>query len=165
MATTTQDLVIKRVFDAPLKLVWKAWVEPEMIKQWWGPDMFTCPFAKIDFRVGGTSLVCMRAPKEFGGQDMYSTWKYTNIVPMERIEYIHNLADKDGNTIDPKSLGMPADFPQNLLNAIVFEDLGNGKTKVTVTEYNWPVGEMMRMSQVGMEQCLTKMATILEEQR
>ncbi|HEY4612836.1 MAG TPA: SRPBCC domain-containing protein [Bacteroidota bacterium] len=165
MATTTKDLVITRVFDAPLPLVWKAWVDPEMIKQWWGPDLFTCPFAKIDFRVGGTSLVCMRAPKEFGGQDMYSTWKYTNIVPLERIEYIHNLADKDGNTLDPASIGMPADFPQNLLNAITFEDLGNGKTKVTVTEYNWPVGQMMKMSEVGKEQCLNKMATILEEQR
>lgn len=34
----------------------------------------------------------MRAPKEFGGQDMYSTWAYTKIVPLSRFEYIHNLS-------------------------------------------------------------------------
>jgi hypothetical protein len=33
--------------------------------------------AEMDFRVGGASLVCMRAPAEYGGQDMYHTWTYT----------------------------------------------------------------------------------------
>lgn len=105
MNTTTnikkKDLVITRVIAAPVELVWKAWTEPERVMQWWGPDGFTSPSAKIDLREGGTTLVCMRAPEEFGGQDMYSTWAYKKIVPMQRIEYIHNLADKDGNKIDP----------------------------------------------------------------
>ena len=156
-----RDLVFTRVFDAPIDLVWKAWTDPQRVMKWWGPEGFSCPVAKIDFRKGGTSLVCMRAPKEFGGQDLYSTWKYQKIVPMERIEYIHNLADKDGNKIDPASIGMPADFPQDLRNLVTFKDLGKGRTKLTVTEYDWPVGEMMKMSKMGMEQCLNKMAAIL----
>lgn len=114
----------------------------------------------MDCREGGTSLVRMRAPKEFGGQDMYSTWEYQNIVPMERIEYIHNLADKDGNTIDPALIGMPADFPQDLRNTVAFKAVCHNKTEITVTEYDWPVGHMMEMSKMGMEQCLDKMAAI-----
>ena len=133
----TRDLVFTRVFDAPIEQVWKAWVEPEVIMQWWGPEGFTSPSARMDFRERGTSLVCMRAPKEFGGQDMYSTWEYRKIVPMERIEYIHNLADKDGNKIDPTSIGMPADFPQDLRNRVTFKDVGDAKTELTVTEYDW----------------------------
>ena len=39
----------------------------------WGPNGFTSPCAEIDFREGGISLVCMRAPEEMGGQDLYST--------------------------------------------------------------------------------------------
>ena len=39
-----------------------------------GPDCFMCPSAELDFRVGVTSVVCMRAPKEFDGQNMYSAW-------------------------------------------------------------------------------------------
>ena len=151
------DLVITRVFDAPIELVWRAWTEPEHVMQWWGPTYFTCPSAEIDFREGGTSLVCMRAPKEFGGQDMYSTWAYIKIVPLERIEYIHNLADKDGNKVDPVDMGLPADFPQDQRHVVTFKALSDNRTELTVTEYSWTVGHMMEMSQMGMEQCLDKM--------
>lgn len=154
------DLIIKRIFDAPLELVWKAWTDPQHVMRWWGPDRFTCPSCKMDFREGGTTLVCMRAPKEFGGQDMYSTWAYTKIVPMQRIEYIHNLADAQGNKVDPAKLGMPPDFPQDQLHVIAFKDLGNGRTELTITEYGWTVGQMLKFSEIGMNQCLDKMAAI-----
>ena len=55
------NLVVTRVFDAPAENVWRAWSDAEMVKLWWGPTGFTCPFARIDFREGATSLVCMRA--------------------------------------------------------------------------------------------------------
>jgi uncharacterized protein YndB with AHSA1/START domain len=151
------DLVINRVIDAPIEQVWEAWVDPALVKQWWGPDGFTCPLAEIDFRIGGTSLVCMSSP-EFG--DQYSTWHYTNIVPGQQIEYIHNLVDKDGKKIDPASIGMPPDFPQDMLNLVVFKDLGDGRTELTITEYDWTVGHMMEMSRLGMQQCLAKMNAI-----
>ena len=119
-----------RVFsDAPVELVWKAWTDPEYVMRWWGPDYFTSPSAKIDFREGGTSLVCMRAPKDFGGQDMYSTWVYQKIVPMERIEFIQNLADENGNLIDPAMLGMPPEFPRDTRTVVTFKDLGMAKLK------------------------------------
>lgn len=156
-----KNLVFTRVFDAPIELVWKAWTDPKLVKQWWGPNGFTSPSAKIDLRKGGTSLVCMRAPKELGGQDMYSTWTYTKIAPRKCIEYIHNLADKNGNKVDPVKMGMPADFPQYLRNLVAFKDMGGGKTELTVTEYEWPIGQMMEMSRMGMEQCLDKMAKAL----
>ncbi len=152
-----RDLVVTRVFDAPVEQVWKAWSDPEHVMRWWGPSGFTSPVAKMNFREGGTSLVCMSSP-EYG--DQYSTWQYRKIVPMQRIEYIHNLADKDGNKIDPTSIGMPADFPQDLRNLVTFKDLGDGKTELTVTEYNWTVGQLMEMSKMGLEQCLNKMAAI-----
>jgi uncharacterized protein YndB with AHSA1/START domain len=106
----------------------------------------------------------MRAPKELGGQDSYSTWTYTEIVPMKRIEYTHNLAGKDGHKADPVKMGMPPDFPQDQRHVVTFRDLGNEKTKVTVTEYGWPVGQMMKWSKMGMEQCLDKMAEALATQ-
>ena len=164
MADTTKsvkkrDLVVTRVFDAPVERVWKAWSDTEHVMRWWGPNGFTSPVAKIDFREGGTSLVCMRSP-EYG--DLYSTWRYREIVPMKRIEYIHNLADKDGNKADPVKMGMPPDFPQDQRHVVTFKDLGDGKTELTVTEHDWTVGQMMEMSKMGMEQCLNKMAASLK---
>lgn len=154
-----QNLVITRTFDAPLAQLWNAWVDPDIIQQWWGPDGFSCPLANIDFREGGTSLVCMTSP-DFG--EHYSTWDYTKIVPMERIELIHNLADKNGNKINPVDVGMPEDFPVDQLQVFSFKALGENRTEVTVTEHGWTVGQMMDMSRMGMEQCLSKIARVVE---
>jgi len=159
----TRDLVVTRVFAAPVDLVWKAWTDPEYVMRWWGPDYFTSPSAKMDFREGGKSLVCMRAPEDFGGQDMYSTWVYQKIVPMERIEFIQNLADKDGNQIDPTQIGMPPEFPRDLRTVVTFKDLGKGKTEMTVTEYNMPTAEteLGKNAELGLNQSLDKMVVSL----
>src|SRR5262245_20396511 len=113
-----RDLVITHIFDVPVERVWKAWTDPEQVMLWWGPNGFTSPVAKIDFREGGTSLVCMRAQKEFGGQDMYNTWTYKKIVPMREIEYILHFADHDGKRVDPVMMGLPADMPQEVRNVV-----------------------------------------------
>ena len=55
-----RELVIMREFNAPRELVWRAFTEPEQIKKWWGPKAFTAPVVKIDLRVGGEYLFCMR---------------------------------------------------------------------------------------------------------
>jgi uncharacterized protein YndB with AHSA1/START domain len=152
-----RDLVVTRLFTAPLALVWRAWSDPAYVMQWWGPDGFTCPLAQIDFREGATSLVCMRSP-EHG--DYYSTWRYERVAPMREIAYIHNLADRDGNTVDPVIVGMPPGFPQDQRHVVTFDDVGNGQTELTVTEHDWPVGHMMDLSELGLNQCLDKMAAI-----
>ena len=151
------DLVITRVFDAPIERVWKAWTDAEDVMLWWGPTGFTAPLARMDVREGGTSLVCMSSP-DFGTH--YSTWEYQEIVPMTRIEYIHNLADETGNKIDPATVGMPPDFPQDQRHVVTFKALDSNKTELTVTEYGWTADQMMEMSKMGMEQCLDKMAAI-----
>lgn len=152
-----QDLVVTHLFDVPVQQAWEAWVDPRLVKQWWGPDGFTCPLAQIDFRVGGTSLVCMSSP-QFG--DHYSTWHYREIVPLKRIVYIQNLTDPGGNPIDPTSAGLPADFPQHMLTSLTLRALSDRQTEVTVKEYGWTPGSMMEMSRMGLEQCLDKMASI-----
>ena len=151
------DLTFTRVFDAPIEQVWRAWTDPEYVRQWWGPDGFTAPMARINFREGETSLVCMSSP-QFG--EHYSTWHYQKIVPLERSKYVHNLADKEGNKVDPVAMGMPPDFPQDQRHAVTFKAVDEDKTELTVTEYGWTAGQMMELSRLGMEQCLDKMAAI-----
>jgi uncharacterized protein YndB with AHSA1/START domain len=155
------DLVVTRVFAAPVERVWKAWTDSGLVKQWWGPTGFTCPVARIDFREGATSLVCMRAPKAFGGQDIYNTWTYEKIVPMNRFVYIHRFSDKEANPTDPVKQGLSPEIPREMRIEVSFRELGKDKTEVKVTEYGWPVGPMMEMSRTGLQQCLDKMAALL----
>jgi uncharacterized protein YndB with AHSA1/START domain len=42
----TERMVVTRVFDAPRALVWNAWTGPKYVMQWWGPKVFTAPFAR-----------------------------------------------------------------------------------------------------------------------
>jgi uncharacterized protein YndB with AHSA1/START domain len=158
-----KDIVVTRVFDAPVESVWKAWADPERVMRWWGPAGFTSPSAKMDFREGGTSLVCMRAPKEYGGQDMYNTWAYEKIVPMQRIEFVLNFADEDGKRIDPVTLGLPPDIPQDVRHVVTFKAVGDNKTEMTVTEYGYTSDQTFDLSKAGLEQCLDKMAASFAE--
>jgi uncharacterized protein YndB with AHSA1/START domain len=157
-----RDIVVTRIFDAPVEQVWKAWSHPDDVMQWWGPAGFTCIVAKMDFREGGTSLVGMRAPKEFGGQDLYNTWTYQKIVPMQQFEFIQNFADRDGSTVDPALHGLPPDAPREVRTLVTFKALGSDKTEMTVTEFDWIVGPIMELSTAGLEQCLDKMARIFD---
>ena len=129
------------------------------MKRWWGPKHFSSPVAKIDFRVGGHSLVSMKAPKEMGGQEFYSIWEYVNIVPLNTIEFIQNLADEDGNKTDPKLLGMPADFPLDIRTIVTFKALSGTQTEMTVTEFA-EFGSMSNFAQIGLEQSMDKMLEI-----
>ncbi len=158
----TKNLTVTRTFDAPVESVWKQWSDSDKVRKWWGPKSFTSPLAKMDFREGGVSLVCMRAPKEFGGFDMYNTWTYKKIVPHERIELVLNFSDKDGNKLDPAKIGLPAGIPQDVPHVITFKALGDNKTELTVTEYGYTTDQAVEISKAGLEQCLDKMAESLK---
>ena len=72
-------LNIERTFNAPRALLWQAWTNPEIIRRWWGPRSFTAPYIKIDPRVGGTYLYCMRSSE---GKNYWTTgfiWKSMNL--------------------------------------------------------------------------------------
>jgi uncharacterized protein YndB with AHSA1/START domain len=157
----TQDLLFTRVFDAPVDRVWRAWTESELVMHWWGPTGFSCPAARMDVREGGASLVGMRPPKQFGRQDMFNTWTYTRVVPNERLEYTLHFADKEGRRIDPATLNLPAEMPQEVRHTLVLRSLGEARTEITLTEHDWPMGQMRELSKQGMEQCLDKMAALL----
>jgi uncharacterized protein YndB with AHSA1/START domain len=151
----TQDVLVTRIFEAPVERVWKAWSDSEEVMKWWGPKVFTSPVAKIDFREGGKSLVCMRSPD---GHDMYNTWTYQKIVPNQRIEYIFNFSDKDGNKLDPAQIGMPPGIPKDGHHVVTFKDLGNGKTEMTMVEHGYTSSEVVELSKAGLNECLDKMA-------
>jgi uncharacterized protein YndB with AHSA1/START domain len=158
MSGDPRDLVVTRVFDAPVEQVWRAWSDPEQVKRWWGPTGFTCPRCDMDFREGGTTLVCMRAPEEFGGQDLYNTWTYRKIEPMRRIEFVTAFTDEHGARVEPASLGLPPEIPQDVLSVWTLEAVGEGKTEMIATEFGFTSDNVAELSKVGLEQCLDKMA-------
>lgn len=60
--TPESEIVSSRVVNFPIELVFKAWSEPNHLKNWWGPKGFTNTFTKFDFRVGGKWSFIMHGP-------------------------------------------------------------------------------------------------------
>src|SRR5579859_554021 len=158
---TGQSIVIKRIVDAPLELVWRAWTDPEHVKRWWGPADYVSPVCQIDLREGGKYVFAMLAPPEQGGGVSYTAGVYQKIVPLERLEFTQGLSDKDGNPIDPAQIGMPPDFPREIHTSVVFKRRRD-MTELTITERGWTPGQMMVYSLAGMHQSIDKLADSLD---
>jgi len=46
-------ITITRLFDAPRELVYKAFTDPQLLPQWWGPRRYTTIVDKMEVRRGG----------------------------------------------------------------------------------------------------------------
>jgi uncharacterized protein YndB with AHSA1/START domain len=155
MTPDTVDVVSTREFAAPAAQVWRAWSDADYLTQWWGPTGFTSPSAKLDFRVGGTSLICMRAPAEFGGQDIYTAWTYRRIEPTDLIEYDVRFVDGAGASVPP-----PPGVPDKVPHRVAFTPVAVDRTSVTITEFGYPSEQVRDQSKAGLEQCLDKMTAL-----
>lgn len=83
-ADEARTLAMTRTFRAPRALVWRCFEDPELLRQWWGPEQFTIPKVSIDFRPGGLWHVTMRSPD---GKDFPVDFTFEEIVPPERLVY------------------------------------------------------------------------------
>lgn len=101
-----KELIMERVFDAPRDLVWKAWTDPEMIKEWWGPNDVTIPECEVDLRVGGKIYIMMEAGEAMGpykGTRWPMLGKFTVVEPNTNLSYdvlAWTEGDKEETTID-----------------------------------------------------------------
>ncbi len=148
-----EELTITRVFDAPRDLVWKAWTDPGLIKRWWGPKYFTAPVSKIDLRVGGRYLNCMRGPD---GKDYWSTGVYREIVPGERLVMSDSFADEKGNVVPASHYGMAGDWPLEMLVTVTFEEL-DGRTKMALRHEGIPAGMIRELTGTGWSESFDKL--------
>jgi uncharacterized protein YndB with AHSA1/START domain len=57
-----RTMVLQRVIKAPRQVVWGAWMNPETLPRWWGPEGFSCRTKRIDLRTGGEWVFDMIAP-------------------------------------------------------------------------------------------------------
>jgi len=153
-----ERMVVTRVFDAPRELVWKAWTDPKYIMQWWGPKGFTAPFCKMDFRVGGKLLCCMRSPD---GQEFWNACEYHEIVLHEKIVSLMYFSDPEGNKVEPAQYGIEHEAIDGAYDVVTFEDFGNGQTKLTFTG-NEPMESAKNSGQLeGWNQILDKIAAVV----
>jgi len=114
-----RELTFTRIFDAPRQLVFKAFSDPEQLRQWWGPQGWSMPVCMIDFRPGGDWSYCIRNPS---GEKHWVRARYHKIVPTQEIAFSDVMVDSQGKVIG----GLPEKH-----ETVTFEDLGS-QTRVTM---------------------------------
>lgn len=89
-------LLVNRVLNAPVKLVWEVWTNPDHIKNWWGPDGFSNTIYIMDLQPGGRWELTMHGPD---GTDYKNKSIFKEIIPCEKIVYEHETGPKFTATI------------------------------------------------------------------
>jgi len=150
ITSSDRELVITRLINAPRKMVFKAWTEPELLKQWFAPLPFTTPVAELDVRPDGANLIVMRGPN---GTDMPNRSVYLEVVANERLVFT------DAYT----KAWEPAAKPFMTV-VLTFEDAG-GKIKYTARVLHWTVADRETHEKMGFhqgwDQCADQLAALV----
>ena len=145
-----RELVLTRVIDAPPEKLFRAWTDPELLKQWFAPLPYTTPVAEIDLRPGGANLIVMRGPE---GNDLPNRGVYLEVIPNRRLVFT------DAYT----SAWEPA--PKPFMTVILtFEDAGGG-TRYTARVRHWTVADREAHERMGFHQgwglCTDQLAALV----
>jgi uncharacterized protein YndB with AHSA1/START domain len=127
-------VVMERVFDAPRDLVFRAFADSKLIPQWWGPRKITTRVEKNDVRVGGVWRFICHAPD--GREDTFHG-VYLRIEPPGLISHTFNY--------EPIGPG------HELTETAEFEEISEGKTRVTITSVYNTIEDLEGMVGAGME--------------
>jgi uncharacterized protein YndB with AHSA1/START domain len=106
-----REIVVTRTFNAPARIVFEAWIKPELMKRWWVPksmgiSLLSC---EMDVRVGGRYRFVFGEGMEFFG-------RYTEVIPNSRIVWTNEEGGENGS-----------------VTTVTFEEK-NGETLVVMTE-------------------------------
>jgi uncharacterized protein YndB with AHSA1/START domain len=141
-----QEVVITRVFDAPRDLVFRAFTDPKLVPEWWGPRDLSVVVDVMDVRPGGR----WRFVNEDAAGNTYGFHGvYHDVAPPDRLVYTFEYEGVPGHC---------------LLETVTFEDVDGG-TRVTDRSVYQTVADRDGMVASGMEsgarQSMDRLAELL----
>jgi len=155
----SEKLVIVREFNAPIESVWKAWTVEEHYKKWWGPKGYTCPVCRIDLKVGGKYLFCMRSES---GTEYWTTGEYLEISAPAKLVYTDSFSDENGNPLPPPQNISTNGFPGMIKVTVMLLERG-GKTIMTMIHEGITEDELKQLAEKIWNEAFDKMAASLDE--
>ena len=114
VGTDLPTVQITREFDAPRSKVFRAHTDPDLVRQWLGPRGLEMTVDRWDCRTGGE----YRYIHSRDGEDFAFHGSFHEVRPEELIVQTFTYE------------GMPDSVA---LEKVVFEDLGNGRTRLVAT--------------------------------
>ncbi|MEX0968018.1 MAG: SRPBCC domain-containing protein [Bacteroidia bacterium] len=141
---------VKREFAAPLKNVWAAWTESELLDQWWAPKPYKTKTKSMDFREGGMWLYAMVSPE---GQKHWCRNDYEKISHHKNFNSVDSFCDEEGN--------INTDFPSALWETRF--NASEGSTFVNVQTTYDTLADLEKILEMGVQEGLTAALENLDE--
>lgn len=139
-------LVIERLIDAPVALVFKAWTAPEHLARWLGPKDFTAHSVRMDFRPGGAWSAVIRSPE---GADYPMGGLYRTIDENRHLAFTFRWTGEDG--------------PETLVS-VAFETVG-ARTRLTFAQTPFETVESRDSHAEGWGECLDRLTAYILQNR
>jgi uncharacterized protein YndB with AHSA1/START domain len=128
---TDREIRIERIFDAPIDRVWQAFTDPALVAQWWGRGN-ELVIERMEVRRGGHWRFVEHSADGVDGFE----GRYREVSPHHRLVQTFEWD------------GMPGYVA---VDTAVFEDLGDGRTKLVTTSLFHTTDERDQMLESGME--------------
>ncbi|MDA7414852.1 SRPBCC family protein [Xenophilus arseniciresistens] len=131
------ELSLTRLYDAPPEKLFRAWTDPELLKQWFVPKPWSIARVEHDLRPGGRALVVMQDPD---GNEYPNDGVFLEIVP-NRLLVSTNAFTPGWQPADPQPIKMVA--------IVSFEPEGEGKTRYTARARHWSAADRETHEKMG----------------
>jgi uncharacterized protein YndB with AHSA1/START domain len=145
---STTELSLVRIIDAPPEKVFRAWTEPELLKQWFTPRPWTVSSVQLDVRPGGSNTIVMRGPD---GQEVPNRGVYLEVEKNRRIVFTDAYTEA----------WVPSEKPF-MTGIITFDDEG-GKTRYTARVRHWSAEDRKKHEDMGFHEGWSKATDQLVE--
>lgn len=146
-ADSDLELVLTHEFDAPRALLFRAWTQPHLAAQWWGPQGFTTMCCRMDARPGGAYRLAMRGPD---GVVRTKRGVYREVT-LDRIVFSYAWEDTDGRP------------GHEMLVTVTFEEVGT-RTRLTLRQTGFVAIPERNDHRSGWTSCMQRFAEFLTAQ-
>jgi uncharacterized protein YndB with AHSA1/START domain len=142
--TDALTMSIEAEFDASPERVWQLWADPRQLERWWGPPTYPATFTTHSLAPGSRVEYYMTGPE---GDRPRGYWEIVEVAAPHRLVFRDGFANDDGT---PNS-----DLPSNEAR-VTIDELGAGRTRMSI-QSTFPSTEAMeQMLAMGMEQGITE---------
>jgi uncharacterized protein YndB with AHSA1/START domain len=149
MTDAATDLALTRTIDAPRDKLWRCWVEPELLKQWFCPKPWNVSQARLEPRPGGEFFTLMSGPN---GEEFGEPGVFLEVVEKERLVFT-----------DAFRPGWQPSGRPFMAAEVLFEDAGDGRTRYTARAMHRSAEARQEHEAMGFHEGWGKAADQLEE--
>lgn len=146
----TNQITIRREFNAPKALVWDCYTKAELLDQWFAPEPFVAKTKSMDFREGGHWHFAMVDPD---GNEHWVRFDYEKIDPKDRYRAQDAFSDAEGS--------VNRDLPVSTWD-VTFEDK-TPRTLVQITATYQTSEALQQVVDMGMKEGLEATLSALDK--